>query len=162
MRCASLLSAVAALCALAGTIGCSHVAVRQVTAEHPYAGGVRFYRPWPYLLVTTDRSETVQAQILYLPDLSQEYTVEPRVRLGSVEMDASFADGWQLTKLGAAADPQIAKTLEAVAGLVSAGGGVAVAPQGEGPAFPLAPGLYRLVYSGAHVAGVERVPLEAP
>lgn len=162
MQRASLLRVAAALCALAGAAGCSHVAVRQVTAEQPYAGGVRFYRPWPYLLVTTDRNETVQAQILYLPDLSQEYAVEPRVRLGSVEMDASFADGWQLTKLGASADPQVAKTLEAVAGLVTAGGGVAVAPQGQGPAFPLAPGLYRLVYSGAHVAGVERVPLDAP
>ena len=150
-----LLAAASLACAL----GCSHVAVRQVTAEKPYQGGVRFYRPWPYLLVTVDRNEAVLAQVIYLPDHSQEYAVEPVVRLGSVEMDASFADGWQLTKLGASSDPQIAETLDAIAGLVSAGGAVAVAPSGEGPAFPLAPGLYRLVYSGAHVAGVERVPL---
>lgn len=137
------------------------MAVRQVTAEKPYDGGVRFYRPWPYLLVTVDKNEAVQAQVIYLPDLSQEYTVAPIVRLGSVEMDASFADGWQLTKLGASADPEVAETLDAVAGLMSAGGAVAVAPSGQGPAFPLAPGLYRLVYSGGHVAGVERVPLDA-
>ena len=153
---------VLALAMSGGTTGCSHVAVRQLTAERPYDGGVRFYRPWPYLLVTVDKNETVQAEILYLPDLSQEYAVEPLVRFGSVEMDASFADGWQLTKLGASADPQLAKTLDAVAGLVSAGGAVAVAPSSSSPAFPLAPGLYRLVYSGAHVAGVERVPLGAP
>ncbi|CAG1007115.1 hypothetical protein MYXO_03547 [Myxococcaceae bacterium] len=140
-------------------LACSHVSVREITAERPYHGGLRFYRPWPYLLVTPEKNEGVKVQVVVLPDLSQEYAIEPHVRLGNVEMKASLADGWNLTELGASADPQIAKTIESIASLASVGGALAAAPSDGAPGFPLAPGLYRLVYAGGHVSGVERIPL---
>ena len=130
--------------------------------EHPYRSGLRFYRPWPYLLVTADRNDVPQAQVIYLPDLSEEYVIEPKVRLGSVEVKATLEDGWQLTSLGASADPQIAETIDAVSGLIGAASKVGVAPPAGPSTFPLAPGLYRLRYGGGHVDGVERVPLARP
>ncbi len=150
------------LLVVVASVACSHVSVTRVTPERPYESGVRDYRPGPDLLVTADRNDAVQAEVIYLPDLSEEYVIEPKVRLGSVEMEATLESGWQLTKLGAGADPEIAATLDAVARLVSAGGALAAAPGGEPSAFPLEPGLYRLVYSGGHVSGVERVALTAP
>jgi len=154
-----LLSALALPLALA-LAACSHVRVERVTPERPYRDGVRFYRPWPYLLVTEDRHGAVTAEVVYLPDRSEEYVMAPRVRLGSVELEASLEDGWNLTEIGADADPEVADTLAAMARMVTAGGGVGVAPgTGGDGGFPLAPGLYRLLYRGAHVGGVERVEL---
>jgi hypothetical protein len=143
-------------------VACSHVSITRVDASHPYESGLRFYRPWPYLLVTLDKNEARQAQIVYLPDLSEEYVIEPKVRLGSVDVKATLEDGWKLTSLGASADPQIAETLDAVSNLIGAASAVGVAPSGAGSAFPLAPGLYRLTYAGGHVSGVSRVELAAP
>jgi hypothetical protein len=147
---------------LALSLACSHVSITRLSPEHPYESGLRFHRPWPYLLVTADRNDVAQAQILYLPDLSEEYVIEPKVRLGSVDVKVTLADGWQLTSLGASADPQIAETLDAVSGLIGAASKLGVAPSATPSTFPLAPGLYRLVYAGGHVAGVERVPLAGP
>ena len=143
-------------------LGCSHVAITRVSPEHPYESGLRFYRPWPYLLVRADRNEAVQAEIVYLPDLSEEYVIEPKVRLGSVDLKVTLADGWQLTSLGASADPQVAETIDAVGGLIGAASSAAIAPREPPAAFPLPPGLYRLTFSGGHVAGAERVSLGGP
>lgn len=143
-------------------LACSHVSITRVTQEHPYESGLRFYRPWPYLLVTIDRNEVSQAEILYLPDLSEEYVVEPKVRLGSVDLKVTLEQGWQLTSLGASADPRVAETIDALASLLGAASSAAVAPRQPPTAFPLPPGLYRLTYSGSHVSGAERVPLGTP
>lgn len=152
-----------ALLTLAGFgIGCSHVSITRVTPEHRYESGLRFYRPWPYLLVRADRSDAVQAEIVYLPDLSEEYVVQPVVRLGSVDLDVKLTDGWQLASLGASADPQVAEAIDALASLLGAASAAAAAPRTSTAAFPLAPGLYRLTFGGGHVTGVERVPLGAP
>lgn len=143
-------------------LSCSHVSITRVSPEHPYASGLRFYRPWPYLLVRADRNDAAQAEIVYLPDLSEEYVVEPKVRLGSVDVKLTLEQGWQLTSLGASADPEVADTIEAVASLLGAASAAAIAPREPSAAFPLPPGLYRLTYAGGHVSGAERVPLAAP
>lgn len=143
-------------------VACSHVSITRVTAEHPYASGLRFHRPWPYLLVTVDRNDVTQAQVVYLPDLSEEYVIEPKVRLGSVEVKATLEQGWQLTSLGASADPRVPETIDAVASLLGAASSTGVAPRPGGGTFPLAPGLYRLLYAGGHVAGAEPVSLARP
>ncbi|MCC6642912.1 MAG: hypothetical protein IT386_17260 [Deltaproteobacteria bacterium] len=142
--------------------GCSHVSITRVSAEHPYESGLRFYRPWPYLLVRADRNDAAQAEIVYLPDLSEEYVIEPKVRLGSVDVKVTLTDGWQLASLGASADPQVAETIEAISSLLGAASSAAIAPREPAAAFPLPPGLYRLRYDGGHVTGAERVSLAEP
>ncbi len=144
--------------AIAG-VACSHVSIERVTSEKPYRSGLRFLRPWPYLLVTIDRNDAVQAAIVYLPDRSEEYVIEPKVRLGSVDVKVTLEDGWQLTSLGASADSRVPETVKGVADLLGAASAVAAVPKDRPGAFPLPPGLYRLTYDGAHVTGAERVDL---
>lgn len=156
-----LRSSLALLLAVAG-IACSHVRIARVTAGTSSDEGLRFFRPWPYLLVTVDRSDLVQATIVYLPDRSEEYVIEPKVGLGSVDVKVALDDGWQLASLGASSDSRVPETIEAVSELIGAASSVAAAPRDHPAAFPLAPGLYRLVYHGAHASGVERVDLGSP
>ena len=142
---------------IAVLVGCSHVTIRRVIGDDDVTGA-RFYRPWPYLLVSgpevaadpkataTSRAATSRASIVYLPDLCNEYVIHPWVGLGSVEVKATLDDGWNLTSLGATQDSKIPEAITAFTGLL--GGSAKLAERftatRDGEPVPLAPGLYRL------------------
>ncbi len=53
--------------------GCAGVSVQRVASEADYKGGVRFYRPQPYLLVT-DAKGAIETSVVYLPKMTEEYS----------------------------------------------------------------------------------------
>ena len=59
--------------------GCAGVSVQRVASEADYQGGVRFYQPQPYLLVT-DAKGAIETSVVYLPKTNEEYAY--RVRSG--------------------------------------------------------------------------------
>jgi len=135
--------------------GCSHVTIRRVVGDDDVTGA-RFYRPWPYLLVSgpelsaegaaAPRAPAFRASIVYLPDFCNEYVIHPWVGLGSVEVKATLDGGWNLTNLGATQDSKIPEAISAVSGLLAASTRLAerfTAAQ-DGQRVPLASGLYRL------------------
>ncbi len=79
------------------------------------------------------------AQIVMLPDYSQEYIVQWKAGIGSVKPSVSLADGWNLSSFGAEVDSKVSDTIGAVASL---GGTVADAVDFMGQDFK--PGLYRI------------------
>lgn len=125
---------------------CAGVSVYRVKAEGDYRGGVRFYRPQPYLMVTQGRDGLVTS-IVYLPKTNEEYAVKVHSGLGDVDSTLTFDQGWNLASIGESRKSGTADILSAVGGL----GKVALsAVQGILPPNEmLAPGLYALEFDPA-------------
>ena len=45
--------------------GCAGVEITKITPKNADKEGIRFYRPWPYLLVTEDANGKFQTQNIY-------------------------------------------------------------------------------------------------
>jgi hypothetical protein len=124
-------------------IACAGVSVERIRSDADYRGGVRFYRPQPYLLVT-DAKGAIETSIVYLPKISEEYALRVRPGLNGVDAKAAFDQGWNLTSLGDARTNGAAEILTAVGGLARS----AAALEGvlAEPSAPLAPGLYAIEF----------------
>lgn len=123
----------AAVCFLTG---CAQVRVTHVKADDR-SGGVHFYEPRPYVLVTR-AGDTLTNQILWLPDPSRRYQVEIIPGWGTVDGSVKLQHGWMLETLGAQTDSKIPETISAVGGLVTA----AVKTLDRSAGLPLKEGLY--------------------
>jgi hypothetical protein len=144
------------LAALWGSAGCASVAVTRLTKDADYREGIRFYRPQPYLLVSTKGSDRA-AQIVWLPKKDEEYVLRVRQGLGAVDAKFALQDGWNLTEFGESRDPQTADFL---------GGAIGLAKTVEALALPpsfgdLPPGLYGIEFDAATglVRGIRRIDL---
>jgi hypothetical protein len=122
--------------------GCAGVRVRQVTPDKPYTEGIRFYRPHPYLWVTKDAKGGLQGTIVYLPDRSQEYVIQIRSGLGTVDSKFTLENGWNLTGLTEARDSKAQEMIKALTGSLKDLRGVLPAVGRE----ELRPGLYAFTY----------------
>jgi hypothetical protein len=60
---------------------------------------------------------TLNVQIIWLPDYSQEYEILAHPGLGSVTMNPTLKDGWNLAGLSATVDSKTAELITAAAGL---------------------------------------------
>jgi len=138
---------------------CAGVAVERIRSDADYRGGVRFYRPQPYLLVT-DAKGAIETSIVYLPKTTEEYALRVRPGLNGVDAKATFDQGWNLTSIGDARTNGAAEILTAVGGLGRAAAafkGVIAAQEAE-----LAPGLYAIEFDPATglASGLRRVALK--
>ena len=130
------------LCQLLLLTGCAGVSVYRVRTDSDYRGGVRFYRPQPYLLVT-QLKDSLQTAIVYLPKVNEEYAFQTRSGMGDVEMKAALDQGWNLTELGETRRSGSADLLAALGGIAkTAVAAEGLLPQGE----LLSPGLYAIEF----------------
>ena len=129
-------------------IGCAQVRVRTLdSAGGKRAEGVRFYRPWPYLLVTVETGEKgsqFKNQVIYLPKTDEPFVAEVSPGWGTANGTVKLQDGWNLVELGAATDSKIPDTITAVSGLIPAVAGLI---KFTGVDEAVAPGLYRFEFS---------------
>jgi hypothetical protein len=126
-----------ALCTLALIIdlGC---APRVIVRQSPGAEdeGIRYYRPKPYLLVTPLEKDTaaspdyVSIKLEYLPDFSEEYSIDVRPGLGLADVSVSLEDGWNLVSINQKLDSQTDENIKATAELLKSVGGLAVPTSG--------------------------------
>lgn len=95
------------------------------------------------------------AQIVELPDFTQEYVVQWRPGLGSVTPEFSLSNGWNLVAFKAAVESKASELLTSV-GALAAGGLLASDTHFKGA------GLYRLTVdsSGSFLLGDQVFPLE--
>ena len=124
--------------------GCAGVSVTRLDSGSKYEGGVRFYRPQPYLLVSNFSTGERQAAIVYLPKKDEEYVLKVHSGLGDVDAKATFDQGWNLTELGDSRRSGTADLLTAVGGLAK----TAIAAEGVLPVKGegIAPGLYAIEF----------------
>ena len=138
--------------------GCAGVSVQRVASEADYKGGVRFYRPQPYLLVT-DAKGAIETSVVYLPKTNEEYAYRVRSGLNGVDAKATLDQGWNLTSIGDSRTNGAAEILTAVGGL----GRAAAAFKGVlAPPDELAPGLYAIEFDPKTglASGLRRVDLK--
>lgn len=127
------------------TIGC---APRVLVKANPTARdqGIRYYRPKPFLkvepaeiVVDKNRSEIipgmVRVSLVYLPDFSQEYSIDVRPGLGIAHVDIKLEDGWNLTEIGQNLDSQTDENLKAIGSILGAAGEIVptASQPAEGP-----------------------------
>ena len=135
--------------------GCASVAVTRLSKDADYREGVRFYRPQPYLLVSTKGSDR-PAQIVWLPKKDEEYVLRVRSGLGAVDAKFALQDGWNLTEYGESRDPQTGDILPAAVGLAKVEALTAAQPSEDLP-----PGLYAIEFDAAtgFVRGLRKIDL---
>lgn len=119
-------------------VGCTP-RVKVIASPKPHQSGIRYYRPKPYLLVTSgqasvtvnDKEKTtttttvpdiryVNIQLQYLPDFEEEYALDVKTGLGTANVNLTLEDGWNLTGINQQLDSQTDENLEAVANVVGA------------------------------------------
>jgi hypothetical protein len=131
--------------------GCAGVEISKITSENDKTKGVRFYRPWPYLMVTKNNGNT-ECKIVYLPKTNEEYAIGVKSGLGSVKTSFELIDGWQLTKFGDERDSKIPETINAITNAAKE----AVAAQRS----PVEEGLYRMTFKDGYVESLKRIKVE--
>lgn len=129
--------------------GCTpRVRVRQ--SPGPTDTGIRYYRPKPYLRIepagsvvtegkvstTTPSDEFVAISLEYLPDFSEEYSIDVRPGLGSANVSVGLTDGWNLTSLNQELDTQFDENVKAVAELAKAATGFIPSAKSTDSAVP--------------------------
>lgn len=127
---------IAIVAATLATIGCSpRVRIRQ--SPGPKDTGIRYYRPKPYLRIepagtvvtegkkstTSPSDEFIAITLEYLPDFSEEYSIDVRPGLGTANVSVGLTDGWNLTSLNQELDSQFDENIKAVADLAKAASG---------------------------------------
>lgn len=115
----------------------------------PTDTGVRYYRPKPYLKVepaevAIDRNAKkfapgiVRLSLVYLPDFSEEYSIDVRTGFGTADVGIELEDGWNLTAINQDLDSQTDENIEAIGKLIGAVGDVvptSLAPMDEDISF---------------------------
>ena len=139
--------------------GCPRVKVNRLTNhDDTTAEGIRFYRPIPYLAVSHTESEPGKSEdmktnfsIVWLPDMSQEYTIRASSGLGTVSYKPTLENGWKLTGLDVNLESKATDILTVVASLVPKPTGRATTPGGK----ELSPGMYRFIFMNGQIIGVD-------
>lgn len=119
---------------LMATVGCTpKMIVRKSPTDHNR--GIRYYRPKPYLKIepaeiAVDKNESafvpglVRISLVYMPDFSEEYSIEVRSGLGIANVGIKLEDGWNLTEISQELDSQTDENVEAISSLLKAAGGL--------------------------------------
>lgn len=151
-RSAMIYKQIGLVCALVavGIAGCTpRVRVRANPTAHDE--GIRYYRPKPYLFVTsageitttTDKEGTsskkevpderyVNIQLQYLPDFAEEYAIDVRSGFGIADVSITLEDGWNLTAINQKLDSQTDENIAAAAELIKGVTGALNPGQGRG------------------------------
>jgi len=97
-------------------VGCARVEITKITSKNPYTEGIRFYRPYPYLLITKDNEGNLESKIVYLPKTNEEYAIRVKSGIGTVDTKFTLEDGWKLTQFGETRDSKSVEMLNALTG----------------------------------------------
>ena len=123
-------------------VGCAGVKITRLASPNDYKEGIRFYRSYPYVLISkTEATGTLQAKTVFLPRMNEEYVINVRSGLGTVDASFDLVDGWNLTHFGDKRDSKIPDTITALTGTLKETAAILEKTVGEIPA--LEPGLYR-------------------
>lgn len=135
-RCAVFAVLLATVCG-----GCTpRVVVRKSPPDHDR--GIRYYRPKPYLKiepaeVQIDKNQTslvpglVRISLVYMPDFSEEYSINVRSGCGTANVGVKLQDGWNLTEISQDLDSQTDENIKAMGSLLSAAGGLIPTAAGD-------------------------------
>jgi len=150
-------------------LGCAHLDIHKVVSDdknYTKIQGLRFYRPMPYLWITTNKEGQCMSMVTYLPDTSQEYVIDPNPNLiGSVSFKPTLENGWNLTGFDSSADTKISEVLNAIGEIASktVSGGPPPGKQVTGEPVTvekpivITPGLYKLKFENGAISGLDPV-----
>ena len=153
---------VAILTAFVAAAGCAP-RVRIRPSPGPHDTGLRYYRPKPYLKIepasqivtegktstATPSDEFVAISLEYLPDFSEEYSIDVRPGLGSANVSIGLENGWNLTSLGQELDSQFDENVEAIAALTKSAAGFV--PTAKSASEPTAGSMQKFVVAATNV-----------
>jgi hypothetical protein len=95
---------------------CARVEVVRLNEANANSNGIRYYRPYPYLFVTLDKDNKIQSTIVWLPNIKEEYAINYKSGIGSVDAKFKLNDGWNLTEYGEIRDSKTSEMITAITG----------------------------------------------
>jgi hypothetical protein len=118
---------------------------RIIVRQNPTADdqGIRYYRPKPYLLIsalannTNATADYVSITLDYLPDFSEEYSINVRPGLGLADVNIGLEDGWNLVSINQKLDSQTDETIKATGDLLKAVVSLPTSGAGQSAARPI-------------------------
>ncbi len=136
-----LLTVLIVISSVVGSLGCTP-RIKVIANPTARDQGIRYYRPKPYLLVTSgttqvtkgeDSSTTtivpdaqyVNIQLQYLPDFAEEYALDVRTGFGSANVGITLENGWNLITVNQDLDSQTDENVKAAAELIGSIGKIA-------------------------------------
>lgn len=137
-------------------LGCARLEIRK--SKGPNDEGLPYYRPMPYLLISLGDNGFCKSEIIVLPDLSEDYRIIPHPGIGSIILNPTLTNGWNLTGFNTTIDTQIDENITAIAGLVSAVASLPILGKAAERGV-VGPGLYRFVYDEKDSKYVEGLKL---
>jgi hypothetical protein len=141
-------------------VGCSSVTIKKVAKGDTTTEGLRFYRPAPYLVVTKDTAKdtSLTYKIIYLPDKSEEYTIQTNAGIGTVENTYTLTDGWELTNYTDKRDTKITEAVTGAAGMVTALATLKSVHEDDKTLQAITPGIYALEFDeNGMIKGIKQV-----
>lgn len=116
-----------------------------VVRQHPTADdqGIRYYRPKPYLLISAlskdaaASSDYVSITLDYLPDFSEEYSINVKSGFGIADVSIGLEDGWNLVSINQKLDSQTDETIKATGELLKAVVSLPASGAGQSAARPI-------------------------
>jgi hypothetical protein len=143
--------------------GCATVRIKKITSSDQ--DGLRFYRPDPYILVSADsvggEKTRLKTEVIWLPNYSEAYAIEPIGRIGKADLTVTLANGWNLTGLTLNRDTKAPETIEKLlAGIGGIAGITGLMDSAELSKTRFSPRLYKLVYSSSgQIVALEEIKL---
>ena len=120
---------------LFATVVLSGCTPRVIVRAHPTSDdpGIRYYQSQALSQVepaevcveknqTTIVPGVVRISLVYLPDYSEEYSIDVRSGLGIANVGIKLENGWNLTEISQELDSQTDDNVKAMASLLSGGG----------------------------------------
>jgi hypothetical protein len=131
--------------------GCANIKVVKIDDHNQNQKGLRFYRPHPYLVIGRDKNDALTGQILWLPNLKEEYAIVSTPGIGDTDLKVTLENGWNLTQYGESIETRLPEMIGELGDL----GELALKLQTRMP--QAVEGFYRVEFKDGFVSGFTKI-----
>ncbi|MGA2667416.1 MAG: hypothetical protein ABSF32_00710 [Ignavibacteria bacterium] len=146
---------------------CAGVNVTRITQENQDEEGIRFYRPYPYLLVVQG-SDSIDYRIIWLPKMDEEYAFSVKSGFGTTDYTITLENGWKLTNFNEKRDSKLEELVTSAFGNITGllKSQLQITREAETKNKNIIPGLYAFIFADKGpnkglVIGIRKIELES-
>ncbi len=132
-------------------INCANVKIIQVDEHKTEQKGLRFYRPHPYLVISRDKNDALNSQIIWLPNMNEEYAIVSTPGIGNTDFKVTLENGWNLTQYGESIETRLPDMIKELGDL-----GKLLAELERGEPKPVE-GFYKIEFTNGFVSGFTKI-----
>jgi hypothetical protein len=132
-------------------LSCANIKVVKIDDHNQNQKGLRFYRPHPYLVIGRDKNDAMSGQIIWLPNLEEEYAIVSTPGIGDTDLKVTLENGWNLTQYGESIETRLPELIKELGDL----GELVLTLQTRTP--QAVEGFYRIEFKDGFVSGFTKI-----